>query len=134
MKKLWHDPVWSKVIAGAILAVAGIIFVYFLQSWPINVPPLKFSTRPTAYVSTCTSVTFNGAVTPNGALTMVWFEWGKTPDLETATPQQTFIKASNFEQKITGLTENTVYYYNAIATNKYGTTRGEVLTFSTPPC
>lgn len=30
LKKLWHDPVWSKVIAGAILGLFGIAFTYWL--------------------------------------------------------------------------------------------------------
>lgn len=33
-KDIWSDPVWSKVIAGAILAVAGVIITYFLDWWP----------------------------------------------------------------------------------------------------
>lgn len=33
IKRLWHDPVWSKVFAGAILAVIGLIGSYFLKWW-----------------------------------------------------------------------------------------------------
>lgn len=33
-KKLWHDPVWSKVIAGAILALGATVATYFLNWWP----------------------------------------------------------------------------------------------------
>jgi hypothetical protein len=35
MKALWHDPVWSKVIAGVILAVTAAVGAYLLQWWPI---------------------------------------------------------------------------------------------------
>jgi hypothetical protein len=35
IKKYWHDPVWSKVIAGAILAVTAGISTYFFDWWPI---------------------------------------------------------------------------------------------------
>lgn len=31
--KLWHDPVWSKVIAGIILAIGAAIGAYFLDWW-----------------------------------------------------------------------------------------------------
>lgn len=33
LKKLWHDPVWSKVIAGVILAAGAAIGAYFLNWW-----------------------------------------------------------------------------------------------------
>lgn len=33
-KKLWHDPVWSKVIAGVILALGATVAAYFLDWWP----------------------------------------------------------------------------------------------------
>jgi hypothetical protein len=32
--KLWNDPVWSKVIAGVILALGATIATYFLEWWP----------------------------------------------------------------------------------------------------
>lgn len=34
VKKLWNDPVWSKVIAGVILAAGATIGAYFLNWWP----------------------------------------------------------------------------------------------------
>lgn len=35
IKKLWNDPVWSKVIAGVILAAGATIVTYLLNWWPI---------------------------------------------------------------------------------------------------
>jgi ubiquinone/menaquinone biosynthesis C-methylase UbiE len=35
MKTLWHDPVWSNVIGGVILAVVLAIGAHFLPWWPI---------------------------------------------------------------------------------------------------
>lgn len=35
VKRLWNDPVWSKVIAGVILAAGATIGAYFLNWWPI---------------------------------------------------------------------------------------------------
>ena len=35
VKKLWNDPVWSRVIAGVILAVGASTGAYFLNWWPI---------------------------------------------------------------------------------------------------
>src|SRR3954467_9747363 len=34
LKKIWADPVWSKVIAAAILALAGFIASYLFNWWP----------------------------------------------------------------------------------------------------
>jgi hypothetical protein len=34
--KLWHDPVWSKVIAVAIVAIAGSVGSYFAGWWPAS--------------------------------------------------------------------------------------------------
>lgn len=33
IKKLWNDPVWSKVIAAAIIALAGTAWVAYLKNW-----------------------------------------------------------------------------------------------------
>ncbi len=33
LKKLWNDPVWSKVIATGILALAGAVWVAYKQNW-----------------------------------------------------------------------------------------------------
>jgi hypothetical protein len=35
VKKLWHDPVWSKVIASLILAAIGVSGAYFLDWWEL---------------------------------------------------------------------------------------------------
>lgn len=34
LKQMWADPVWSKVIAGVILATGGIAISYFMNWWP----------------------------------------------------------------------------------------------------
>ncbi len=34
LKVIWNDPVWSKVIAGGILAAAAVLLTYFLNWWP----------------------------------------------------------------------------------------------------
>jgi hypothetical protein len=34
VKKIWSDPVWSKVIAAGILAVVATVGTYFLDWWP----------------------------------------------------------------------------------------------------
>lgn len=34
ISRLWHDPVWSKVIAAAVLIAAGAVGSYFQGFWP----------------------------------------------------------------------------------------------------
>lgn len=34
LKRIWHDPVWSKVIAGLILLASAAVIPYFLHWWP----------------------------------------------------------------------------------------------------
>ena len=87
-----------------------------------------------AYNTTCTSATLNGSVTPNGAPTQVWFEWGAGSSLSNTTSKQTFSSNSNFSQYISGLTENTTYSYRAMASNVNGTATGQTLTFKTNTC
>jgi len=88
----------------------------------------------TATVGTCTSATLNGSVAPNGLPTNVWFEWGTTQSLGTATQVQTFSANSNFNQLVSGLTPSTTYFFRAVAQNSAGTNQGQILSFSTPAC
>ncbi|MCX6751849.1 MAG: fibronectin type III domain-containing protein, partial [Candidatus Nomurabacteria bacterium] len=85
-------------------------------------------------VTTCNSATIYGTVTPNGNPTSAWFEWGLTPSLGNSTTHQTFNSNSTFSQMISGLTENTTYYYRAMAQNNYGTATGDTKSFTTSTC
>ncbi len=51
IRKHWHDPVWSKVIAATILAIAAVIGTYLLDWWPIISRMLK-ATLDFAFSST----------------------------------------------------------------------------------
>lgn len=54
-KKLWHDPVWSKVIAGVILAVGATVATYFLNWWSVI----------GEFVSQCITFALASTSTPN---------------------------------------------------------------------
>jgi hypothetical protein len=41
LKKLWHDPVWSKVIAGIILAFGAVAIAYVLDLGPTIIRSLR---------------------------------------------------------------------------------------------
>ncbi len=85
-------------------------------------------------VPTCNSATIYGTVTTNGNPTDAWFEWGPTQSLGNSTAHQTFYSDSNFSQSISGLAQNTTYYYRAMASNVYGTAVGTIKYFTTSTC
>jgi hypothetical protein len=85
-------------------------------------------------VPTCNSATLNGNIVTNGATTSVWFEWGPGSSIIYSTPYQTFYADSNYSQVITGLVENSVYSYRAMAVNQNGKSTGQTISFTTTSC
>ncbi|MBX3131583.1 MAG: hypothetical protein KF718_33005 [Polyangiaceae bacterium] len=94
-----------------------------------------------------TSATLEGAANPNGSATTGWFRYATT---NPGTCNDTFgtraptsggsalgsgSTLTGYSQPVTGLTQNTTYYYCAIASNAVGTSFGAVLSFTTlgPP-
>ncbi len=77
--------------------------------------------------------TINGYVDTNGSgNTYGWFEWGTNQNLSQST-SRTYISngGTNIASSLTGLSQNTTYYYRAVAQNDSGTVRGSILTFTT---
>lgn len=78
----------------------------------------------------------NGYVNPNGSTdTVRWFEWGTSPaNLSNQTTHYKHGSAPDgFSDAITGLSQNTPYYFRAVAQNSYGTVAGYVLNFTVNP-
>jgi len=77
----------------------------------------------------------NGTVNANGASTDVTFEYGTTPDYGltiAAIPSPvTGATDTSVRANITGLTENTTYYFRIKAVNSGGTTYGNQISFTT---
>ncbi len=87
---------------------------------------------------TQTSATISGIVNPNGYTTTAWFEYGTTQSLGSNTITQTINTGSasgsgniNINAFVSGLQANTIYYYRIVAQNNYGTTNGNILSFTT---
>jgi uncharacterized repeat protein (TIGR01451 family) len=85
---------------------------------------------------TGTSATLNGTVDPNDHTTNAWFEYGTSSTLSTNhetihTTAGSGNSAVDFNQGITGLAQNTTYYFRIVAENNHGTKRGEIKSFST---
>lgn len=75
-----------------------------------------------------------GKVTPNGAPTTYWYEYGETTALGARTTAHsigsgwTAIPSPGY---ITGLRANTLYYFRLSAQNSFGTVNGSIYNFST---
>ena len=85
-------------------------------------------------IPTDTTVVVSGTVTPNGASTNYWFEFGTTPSLGSKTTSQMIgsgYAALSSPGYITGLTKDTTYYFQLVAQNSYGKVVGSEFSFKT---
>ncbi|MDO8572345.1 MAG: hypothetical protein Q7S11_01080 [bacterium] len=83
---------------------------------------------------TDTTVVLSGSVTPNGAFTSYWYEFGATESLGNKTSNQTIgsgyttIPAPAY---ITGFSKDTSYFFRLVALNQFGTVTGSKYSFQT---
>ena len=95
--------------------------------------------KPTAVTGSASrataGMTVNGKVNPKDLETTVRFEYGTDPKLvgaqQTAAKTQTGAEDVDVTAVLTGLSENTTYYYRVTATNIVGTTDGDIKSFIT---
>ncbi|MBU6227472.1 MAG: hypothetical protein KGQ43_07795 [Acidobacteria bacterium] len=95
--------------------------------------------KPTATTGSASrataGMTVNGKVNPKDLETTVRFEYGTDPKLvgaqQTAAKTQTGAEDVDVTAVLTGLSENTTYYYRVTATNIVGTTDGDIKSFIT---
>ena len=84
---------------------------------------------------TSTSAILNGLVTPNGAATTYYFQYGLTSaNLNNATPSQSAgsgVDAMLVSASVTSLSPSTTYYFRLVATNAGGVNTGSVQSFIT---
>ncbi|MDO8492813.1 MAG: hypothetical protein Q7S34_04185 [bacterium] len=81
-----------------------------------------------------TSTNLNGEVTPNGASTKDWFEYGKTANLGNTTALSSVGDGSvkvSASVALSNLDPLTTYYYRLNAQNQFGTVNGAILNFKT---
>jgi len=82
-----------------------------------------------------TSARLNGDVDPNGENTDVWFEWGTSRSSLTRDTDEQDVgdgtRERDFDERISGLSPNTTYYFRAVAESRDGRDRGSILSFRT---
>lgn len=140
----------NTVVGGilAILIIAGLIFYVSRDTSPTDgtatTTPSGSNSSTTAGAPTVvttssvapsgTTAVVVGSVTPNGALTSYWYEYGSTANLGSKISSQTIgsgyasIPSPGY---ITGLTKNTTYYFRLVAENQYSKVSGAQYSFTT---
>lgn len=79
------------------------------------------------------SATLNGIVSPSSN-TYAWFQYGITTNYGSTTPATSIPGTGgiiDFSNAISGLTPAVLYHYRIVATNMFGTSFGDDLTFTT---
>jgi len=109
---------------------------------------LSFTTTGSGYQSGApqvstgnyTSVSRNSAilwatVNPNSSVTSLWFEYGTSAfSLGNKSYNYTvpaYAGSGEYYNSVSGLAPNTLYFYRAVASNAYGTERGDIKFFRT---
>ncbi len=91
-------------------------------------------TTNTSVAPTNSTALVTGTVTPNGAQTTYWYEYGVSSTLGSKTSVETIgsgWSAIASPGYITGLRANTQYYFRLSAQNAYGVVTGATYSFST---
>jgi uncharacterized protein (TIGR02145 family) len=96
--------------------------------------PPSVTTIDASLIANC-KATLNGTINANGSSTNVKFEYGITSSYGSSVEYtQNPVSGStdaNVSQEITGLVSGQTYYFRIVATNTYGQTNGNGLTFKT---
>ena len=101
-----------------------------------TLPQLPLVTTQAANAIMANSATLNANVNPNGLATTAFFEYGTDPLLSNITTTGSQAMGSGTTgQPISvtlSLSAATTYYFRVIATNSAGTSKGEIISFTTP--
>lgn len=77
------------------------------------------------------SAILHGYANGNGSPVDIWFEYGTTPNFSSVTSKNYGGYVTNANGSLGGLRSNTTYYYRLVASNSYGTTYGNIMSFAT---
>ena len=108
-------------------------------SFRTSSPPVVTTGEATSFNQAGTSATLNAVVNPKASQTAVTFCYGTSPTLvscnsvsATQSPLASSAQDSSVSLSLSGLSPNTVYYFNTKAVNSVGTTFGSTISFTTP--
>lgn len=109
-----------------------------------TLPDAPAVTTVSASSVTSSSAILNGFANPNGAATTGWFRYSSTDPgacddvfgtrapFSGGTNLGSGTSTVNYSRSVSGLSDNTTYYYCAIASNSGGTGFGSIVSFTTP--
>ncbi|MBI1957097.1 MAG: hypothetical protein HYS44_01400 [Candidatus Niyogibacteria bacterium] len=127
------QPRASKILIGAILAaVVSTAFLPFFFASAAQLAPTV--TTVSATDITLKQAMLNATVNPNEEQTVAWFEYGPSTSFGVGTEIQ-FAGSQSFIQslrvRLSTLEPGTTYYFRIVAQNKYGTSYGNTMSFTT---
>ena len=128
-----YRDTWDRAGRLAMQATAGVVKL-FLKEASSSAPMVRTLTATSV---TSYGATLNGSVNPSASLTTSLFRYGTDPNLlgASTTLVQSIGGGSSsipFTVQLTGLQDNTTYYFRLEARNSYGTVVGAILSFTTP--
>ena len=121
---LYHFQVIASNSAGTVFSTDGTFQTYG--------PPVAVTQSPTAVRAA--RATLNATVNPDGAATVVYFQYGLTPGFGSVTAPINLPAGTSsvpVAASISGLSSSTTYYYQVAASNTYGAVNGLVTNFAT---
>jgi hypothetical protein len=128
----------------ALFASAPIRAIAVLSGWVNSnvaiaaykvVGPPQAKTGAAAKVTASTAA-LTGTANDLGAAAQAWFVWGTSSTSLTSTSGSINLAASNSSQAVNitiqGLAANTKYYFQEVVTTVGGTSKGAIVSFTTP--
>lgn len=123
----------KKAISFSLLSLIAIIGLFGVT----NNESVSAANATTTCVNAVWRATLNGTVSPNGAETEAWFKWGVDRSVPWPTERQTFpadAPRTEYSYVLEPMAENTTYYFQAWASNEFGTVHGDIESFQTGTC
>lgn len=117
-------------------AQGSVVFHFVVGANNQNNPPPVNNASPVVVTNPATGVSdtfaqLNGILQSTGnSATSVWFEYGPTYSLGSSTGSRNGY-VGGFQEGISGLQPNTIYYFRAVARNASGISYGNIVSFYT---